>query len=102
MSRRPAYDEVASVVVLEQPDRNNTQGNGAVQYHFQQNIPISQPYKSNLLSNENVIAFAAGVVIDDGSHLNQAAQQPVVNTVANPSTTTTSMHTNRFQNVSRR
>ena len=27
---------------------------------------VSQPQNSNLLSNENVIAFAPGIVIDDG------------------------------------
>ena len=53
MSRRPVGDEIASVVVIAAEARSNVMEQSVLQ--------------SNLLSNENVIAFAKGVVIDDGS-----------------------------------
>ena len=97
MSRRPAYDEVASVVVLDHPGGN---GGGNPQQHQQNSQNVSQPYKSNLLSNENVIAFASGVVIDDGSATAAAAaasQQIPVQKCMN-----TAGVGNKFNNVSRR
>lgn len=60
MSRRPAYDEVDTVVVINEQQPNAR-------------IPQDSPYKSNLLSNDNVIAFASGVVIDDGSSVSATA-----------------------------
>lgn len=98
MSRRPAYDEgVATVVVLDHSGENVQQ---QYQYQNQQNQPNTNNniYKSNLLSNENVIAFASGVVIDDGSSVVTNSPQIPIQKSMNVNTPSA----NRFQNVSRR
>ncbi len=71
MSRRPAYDEVDTVVVLNDNTHQNYHPNTAASAKL--TPTVDAPYKSNLLSNDNVIAFAAGVVIDDGSNTGSMA-----------------------------
>ena len=53
MSRRPASDAIESVVVIASASPAS--------------LNADTIYQSNLLSNHNVIAFAKGVVVDDGS-----------------------------------
>jgi len=96
---------VATVVVLDHPGENvqyaQQQYQQQYQHQQQQYQHQQQPniYKSNLLSNENVIAFASGVVIDDGSSVSAVAASPQIPVQKCLNVNTPS---NRFQNVSRR
>ena len=101
MSRRPAYDEgVATVVVLDNAHHSQHQ-HPHNQHHQHPNHASDNIYKSNLLSNDNVIAFASGVVIDDGVGASSSTNTPVA---ANqiPVQKSLNVGNNRFQNVSRR
>ena len=70
MSRRPTCDEAATYDV-PMPDKSTMQQHVATatmqQHVTAPTMPCNVNAISNMLSNENVVAFAPGIVIDDGT-----------------------------------
>ena len=63
MSRRPTCDEVETQLVTIQESVPNS-------------VTVSVNSVSNLLSDENVVAFAPGIVIDDGTSSAVSSENP--------------------------